>query len=112
MIPLIKPGSAVQTNETTSVDALRDIPGIRAEVSEATPELHEQHTSYNKALIFVDKTQKGFSDEEVMDRLAGGDPSIQVRSAGPAGGIAIMPVNPRDGEEELIAQRLKEILTE
>ena len=44
--------------------------------------------------------------------MADGDPSIQVGTAGFAGGIAISPVNLEDGEVEKTALRLREILTE
>jgi len=92
------------------VRVLRDIPGVRVEVAKTTPELDEAGTTYDRALIFLDKSRGGTTEEQIVDELAAGDPSIRVRSAGPAGGIAIIPVNLRDGEEELIANRIRQML--
>ena len=56
-----------------------------------------QHTSYIKALIFLDKVRKRLSEKEIINRLSDGDRSVQMRAAGLAGGIAIIPVNLLDG---------------
>ena len=93
------------------VSALQDIPGIRAELGEAAPELDEAQTNTPRALIFFDRSWTGPTEETVVTRLADGDPSIRVGSASFHGGIAVCPVNLRHGEEELVAQRLREALT-
>lgn len=93
------------------VNALKGISGIRAELAEAQPELDEAASTHPRALIFFDKSWKGPSEKEVVQRLRDGDPSIRVGSAGFTGGIAIHPVCLQKGEEELIARRLREILT-
>jgi D-glucosaminate-6-phosphate ammonia-lyase len=90
--------------------ALKGIPGIRVEVAEAHPEFDEAATTSPRTHIFFEKSWKGPSEHEVVQMLRDGDPSIRVGSAGYYGGISIVPVNLQDGEEELIARRLKEIL--
>jgi hypothetical protein len=90
--------------------ALKGIPGIQVEVAEARPELDEAATTSPRTHIFFEKSWKGPSEREVAQMLRDGDPSIRVGSAGYYGGISIIPVNLQDGEEELIARRLKEIL--
>ena len=94
------------------VSALQGLDGVTLELSEATPELDEYETTSPRALVYFDASQEGPDQEEVVRRLAEGDPSIQVGTAGFAGGIAISPVNLEDGEVETIALRLREILTE
>ena len=49
--------------------------------------------------------------EEVVGRLENGDPSIRVGTVGLNRTIAVVPVDLQDGEEEIVARRLKEILT-
>ena len=66
------------------LSALEDIPGLRLQLSD---------------------------EDEVVHQLEDGDPSIRTRPSSFAGGIAFVPVNLRDGEEEIIARRLREILT-
>ena len=92
------------------VDALRNIPGIRVEIAEAHPEYDESNSTHARANIFFESSWQGPTQDEVVRLLGDGDPSIQVGSAGFNGGISIIPVNLRSGEEEVIAQRLKEIL--
>ena len=93
------------------VSALLDIPGVRVQIAEATPELDEFLSATPRAFVFLDKSWRGPSEEEVVERLRDGNPSIRVGSAGFAGGIAIIPVNLQDGEEEIVSRRLKEVLT-
>lgn len=62
-------------------------------------------------MIFFDSSWRGPNQQMVIQRLKDGDPSIRVGSAPHADGIAIIPVNLQDGEEEIVAQRLREMLT-
>ncbi len=93
------------------VSELQDIPGVRAELREATPEHDEYESNYPRAFVLFDRSWNGPSSVVVMERLKDGDPSIRVREAEFTGGISIIPVALQDGEEEIIAQRLREILT-
>ena len=93
------------------LSALEDIPGLRLQLSEAQPELDEADTTHPRAFVFFEPSWTGPSEDEVVHQLEDGDPSIRTRPSSFAGGIAFVPVNLRDGEEEIIARRLREILT-
>ena len=93
------------------VDKLQGIDHVRAELSEARPELENSTSGHTRALIFIDKDHPNLSEVEVIEKLMDGDPPISVGVAGPQGGIAVVPVNLHDGEEEIIGNRLREILS-
>ncbi len=88
---------------------LQAITGLELELSEARPELDEADRTHPRVLIFFDKAWRGPSESEVVRYLMNGDPSIRVRAASYAGGIAIVPVNLMDGDEEIIVRRIMEI---
>ncbi len=94
------------------VEALRGIESVRAELAEAMPGLEDSRSGHARALVFLESAWRGPSEAEVISRLREGDPPIYLGPAGPEGGIAVVPVNLRDGEEEIVAGRLREILTE
>jgi L-seryl-tRNA(Ser) seleniumtransferase len=91
-------------------DAVKDLPGVRVEIAEPTPDHDDASSNYPRAYIYFEKSWKGPSEKEIRQRLEDGDPTIRVGSAGPHGGIAIIPVNLQDGDEEILAKRLKEVL--
>lgn len=91
-------------------NALEDIPGLRVELAEATPEQNNAQSNYARAHIFFEASWKGPSEEDVRQQLEDGDPTIRVGSAGPHGGIAVIPVNIQEGDEEILVRRLREIL--
>ena len=93
------------------VDALQGIDGARVELSEARPELEDSRSGYANTLVFLEQGWMGPTEADVISRLREGDPPIYLGPAGPEGGIAVVPVNLRDGEEEIIASRLRKILT-
>ena len=93
------------------VNALQDLPGLLVELSEAAPELDELYRMSARAMIYFEKSWKGPGRQAVVQKLIDGAPSIQVSAAQNAAGIAVIPVNLADGEEELVASRLREILT-
>ena len=49
--------------------------------------------------------------EEVIQMLEDGDPGIRVRASQIDDSFLFIPVNVRDGEEEVVASRLRDILT-
>ena len=93
------------------VSELSGIPGVKVELAEAEPELDEAASTYARALISFERDWQGPGLEKVVERLEDGDPSIRVRTIGLNRTIAIVPVDLQDGEEDIIAGRLKEILT-
>ena len=93
------------------VNALQDLPGLRVEISDAAPELDEYLRLSARAMIYFEKSWKGPGRQAVVQKLIDGAPSIQVGVAQNGLGIAVIPVNLSDGEEEIVASRLREILT-
>ena len=91
------------------VSKLSGIPGIKVELAEAEPELDEAASTYARALISFERDWQGPGLEEVVERLEDGDPSTRVRTVGLNRTIAIVPVDLQNGEEDIIARRLKEI---
>lgn len=92
------------------VSALQDVPGLRVELAEAEPDRDESFTTSARAIIFFEKSWNGPDREIIIQKLIDGDPSIRVGAPRHADGIAIIPVNLQDGEEEIVASRLKGIL--
>ena len=93
------------------VEALQGIDGVRPEMSEAMPELDEFESSTPRAFVHLESSWRGPSEDEIIDRLADGDPSVRVLPAGTGDGVAVSPVNLLDGEAEIVADRLREVLT-
>ena len=93
------------------VEDLQAIDHVRVEMSEARPEIEDSSSGYSRVLIFLERTWRGKTEAEVIEQLRQGEPPIYLGAAGPEGGIAVVPVNLRDGEDEIVAKRLREILT-
>lgn len=93
------------------VFAISDIPGVRAELAEADPEQDEFPFAQPRAIISFDRSWTGPRKNEIEDQLESGEPSIRVRPVGSPRHITISPTNLQDGDEEVIAQRLRKILT-
>jgi len=60
--------------------------------------------------IIFDEGKLGISRNEILRQLREGEPSIDIASAG-ANGVFVNPQTLADGEERIIAKRLKEIIT-
>jgi D-glucosaminate-6-phosphate ammonia-lyase len=92
------------------VDALADIPGLRAVV---------EHDPVNRviphAVVYFMPDWSGPSGHAVQVALARGEPHIYVQQGGHQGGyadeIAVDPINLQPGEAEILAGRLREELT-
>jgi L-seryl-tRNA(Ser) seleniumtransferase len=95
---------------TRLVDALADLPGLRAVV-----EQDAVNRVLPNAVIYFEPSWTGPSGRAVQLALAAGDPHIYVQQGPHQGGyfdeIAIDPINLRPGEEGVIARRLREELT-
>lgn len=92
------------------VAGLQGFPGLGVRLADAELEWDEVGLNYPRAVISFEKEWRGPSESEVKRLLRAGDPGIWVGSAGYYGGIAIVPVNLQEGEEDLIVRRLREIL--
>ncbi|MFL5761311.1 MAG: aminotransferase class V-fold PLP-dependent enzyme [Thermomicrobiales bacterium] len=88
------------------IDGLKDIPGIRVERGYPS----EAGQPFGRAIIAL---EPGFrlTSEQMVNALWDGDPRIAVGFAGPdRQGIALNPQTVEPGEDEIILQRLREIL--
>ena len=94
----------------TIVEALGDIPGIRAVVEQDGVNRVLPH-----AVLYFTPDWIGPSGHAVQVALAQGDPHIYVQQGAHQGGyfdeIAIDPINLQPGDEAIIAARLREELT-
>ena len=106
---------AAETNRynevcTHIVDAVRDLPGLRAIVEQDPLNRIIPH-----AVIYFEPSWKGPSGRAVRDALVAGSPRIYVQQGTQQGGyfdeIAVDPINLQPGDEEIIATRLREELT-
>ncbi|MBW1963240.1 MAG: aminotransferase class V-fold PLP-dependent enzyme [Deltaproteobacteria bacterium] len=95
---------------TYIVDALCDLPGIRAVV---------EQDPFNRllptAVIYFEPSWDGRPGHAIREALAEGKPHIYVQQGAQQGGyfdeIAVDPFNLQPGDEEIIARRLREELT-
>ena len=95
---------------TSIVDAVRDLPGIRAVVEQDAVNRVLPH-----AVVYFEPSWDGPSGHIIQVALAQGEPHIYVQQGPHQGGyfdeIAIDPINLQPGDEEIIAMRLREELT-
>ena len=92
-------------------DRLQGIDGLEVELVEARPELDEPDSNVATARVRLTREWTGPSVPEILQMLEDGDPGIRVRDSRIDDSFAFIPVNVRDGEEEIVANRLREILT-
>jgi L-seryl-tRNA(Ser) seleniumtransferase len=95
---------------THIVDAVRDLPGLRAVVEQDPVNRILPH-----AVIYFESSWQGPSGQTVREALEAGRPHIYVQQGTHQGGyfdeIAVDPINLQPGDEEIIATRLREELT-
>ena len=93
----------------TVLEILKDVPGIRARYMADMPEELELHpVPVPRAWIDLrDHAQQ----KMLLAALAGGSPAISVRQIGRST-IAVAPDSLRDGEEVVVAQRIRQVLLE
>ena len=92
-------------------EQLGDIEGLRADLLEARPDLDEPDSNTARTQVIFTQAWTGPSQSEVVRLLEDGDPGIRVRASQIDDSFLFIPVNVRDGEEEVVARRLREILT-
>ncbi len=94
---------------THIVDAVSDLPGLRAVVEQDKVNRVIPH-----AVIYFEPSWNGPSGETVREALAAGNPRIYVQQGTVQGGyfdeIAVDPINLQPGDEEILATRLREEL--
>jgi len=92
------------------VDALADLPGLRAVVEQDPVNRVLPH-----AVLYFEPSWTGPSGRTVQLALAAGDPHIYVQQGPHQGGyfdeIAIDPINLQPGDDAILAARLREELT-
>ena len=79
---------------------------------EARPELDEPDNNSARAQVTLTPSWKGPSIAEIVQQLHDGDPGIRIRDSRIDDSFSFIPVNVMDGEEEIVANRLREILTQ
>ncbi len=92
------------------VSSLDGIEGLKVELVEADYDALDSKLNYASAEITFLKEWSGPTRDEIVHALISGNPSIRVdvSSYGPC--FSIIPVNVRNGEEEFIVSRLKEVM--
>jgi D-glucosaminate-6-phosphate ammonia-lyase len=100
-------GRASQDEEVVSgwCDTLNRVAGVHAERSFP----NEAGQPLPRAKVVIDPTKAGISRDEVVQQLREGTPSIHVSQAG-LDGIYLNPMTLADGEEEIVLNRLTQIL--
>jgi len=92
------------------VDALRDLPGLRAVVEQDPVNRVIPH-----AVVYFEPGWRGPSGRAVQLALAQGEPHVYVQQGPHQGGyfdeIAVDPINLQPGDEKVLATRLREALT-
>jgi L-seryl-tRNA(Ser) seleniumtransferase len=84
---------------------LNQINGVQAERSFP----NEAGQPLPRAKVVIDETKAGLSRDEIVLQLRDGTPSISVSQSG-TDGIYLNPMTLADGEEEIVLNRLLEIL--
>ena len=92
------------------IAALDDIPGLKVELEEMSPTPIEASRVHPQVLISFETSWRGPDAQAVAHQLEDDDPSIRVRPTAFTDSIAVIPVNLQDGEEEIVARRLREVL--
>ena len=86
---------------------LHKLKGVRAERSFP----NEAGQPLPRARVDIDPAQAGLTRDQVMARLLDGTPSISVAPAGSTG-IFLNPMTLADGEETVVLDRLRAVLSE
>jgi len=88
------------------VDQIAEIPGLSAKVT------HDYDHYIPHAVIVLNKDWKGPTYSEIAERLKAGSPRIYTATdyRDPAQCMWIDPLNLQDGEVEIVATQLRELL--
>ena len=89
-------------------EQLNVIKGVEAGVTYRTT-IEEKEPAWPLCYVEIDKEAFGMTEEELSNKLRAGDPSIEARARG--GRLMINTQFLLEGDESIIAQRIREILT-
>jgi len=99
------------------MEALANIPYIKVEMVSPNPEKGEYSAQgWPRARVIIDEEALDFTNKEVAQALQDGDPAIYsgieegVKSTGVKGALVLNPHCLQEGEEIIVADRLREVL--
>ncbi len=95
----------------TVVDGLQDVPGISVELVQADRSLEEFRNLSDRVVITLDPGLEGWDIARLDNELRSGDPSIVLWSSPYDSTLEVYSVTLQEGEPEIIADRVREILT-
>ena len=87
------------------VDSVQDIPGIRPVVEDGDP-----NRLGPQAVVYFDVSWGGRSPKEIQDRLAEGQPPIFIGQGGYQDELWVTSVTLREGEQQIVAEKLRQML--
>ena len=91
----------------TVIKALQDVPGVHASLNEGP---NYPGPTSPTAMIVLDESWSGRSAEEVVQAMLDGDPPIYIGNGPPGNELWVAPATLQDGEDEIVARRLLEVL--
>lgn len=89
------------------VRALQSVPGLRVCLEDRDP-----NRQGPQAVVYFEPSWSGPSGEEVRAALQKGDPPIYIGRGGYRDELWVTPVTLQPGEEQVVARRLKEVLSQ
>ena len=87
-----------------TVDQIAEIPGIEARVE------HGANHRIPHAVIYFKPEWQGPDRAEIQRRLMAGNPRVYIQTIGPGGECYVDPMNIQEGEHEIVANRVREVL--
>jgi L-seryl-tRNA(Ser) seleniumtransferase len=96
---------ACRSRSETIARAVGDVPGVRAVVEE------DGSRQGPHAVLYLEAEWGGLSAPAIARALEQGNPPIYVGTGGYRGELYVVSATLRDGEEEIVARRLRECLT-
>ena len=89
------------------VDRIAEIPGIDARVEHDPP-----HHRIPHAVVYFSDDWRGPDRMEIQRRLLAGSPRVYIQIIGSSGELYVDPMNLEEGQHEVVAERLREVLLE
>ena len=89
------------------VDRIAEIPGIDARLEHDPPNHRIPH-----AVVYFTDDWRGPDRLEIQRRLLAGSPRVYIQVIGSSGELYVDPMNLEEGQHEVVAERLREVLLE